>query len=110
MKDKNLPLDNTPGSLEELTIEENKIIEYLKKKKDLENSIDDSEIVNTKKTRRNTPSNNNKMDIVTDNNDMMDVVTNDNDNTVTGSGKKSKKARTKSKKGKKGKNSRKNKK
>jgi hypothetical protein len=76
----------------------------------LENSIDDSEVVNTKKTRRNTPSNNNKMNIVTDNNDMMDVVTNDNDNTVTGSGKKSKRARTKSKKGKKGKNSRKNKK
>jgi len=41
MKDKNLPLDNTPGSLEELTIETNKIIEYLEKKKDLENSIDD---------------------------------------------------------------------
>ena len=76
----------------------------------LENSIDDSELANTKKTRRNTPSNNNKMDIVTDNNDMMDVVTDDNDNTVTGSGKKSKKARTKSKKGKKGKNSRKNRK
>ena len=74
----------------------------------LENSADDSRVVNTKKTRRNTP-NNNKMDIVTDNNEnMMDVVTNDNGNTVTGSGKKSKKARTKSKKGKKGKNSRKN--
>ena len=41
MKDKNLPLDNTHGSLEELTIEANKIIEYLEKKKDLENSIDD---------------------------------------------------------------------
>ena len=41
MKDKNLPLDKTPGSLEELTIEANKIIEYLEKKKDLENSIDD---------------------------------------------------------------------
>ena len=39
MKDKNLPLDNTPGSLEELTIEANKIIEYLEKKKDLEKSI-----------------------------------------------------------------------
>ena len=33
MKDKNLPLDNIPGSLEELTIEANKIIEYLEKKK-----------------------------------------------------------------------------
>jgi len=41
MKDKNLPLDNTPSSLEELTIEANKIIEYLEKKKDLENSIDE---------------------------------------------------------------------
>ena len=41
MKDKNLPLDNTSGSLEELTIEANKIIEYLEKKKDLENYIDD---------------------------------------------------------------------
>ena len=41
MKDKNLPLDNTPESLEELTIEANKIIEYLEKKKNLENSIDD---------------------------------------------------------------------
>ena len=41
MKDKNLPLDNTSGSLEELTIEANKIIEYLEKKKDLEHSIDD---------------------------------------------------------------------
>ena len=41
MKDKNLPLDNNPGSLEELTIEAFKIIEYLEKKKDLENSIDD---------------------------------------------------------------------
>ena len=38
MKDKNLPLDNTPGSLEELTIEANKIIEYLEKKKNLKNS------------------------------------------------------------------------
>ena len=78
----------------------------------LENSIDDSEVVNTKKTRRNTPSNNNKIDIVTDDNDsMMDVVTDDNDNKmITGSGKKSKKVRTKSKKGKKGKNSRKNRK
>jgi len=69
----------------------------------LENSIDDSEVVNTKKPRRNTPSNNNKMDVVTD----------DNDNPVIGSGKKSKKARTKSKKGKNGKkskNSRKNRK
>lgn len=79
----------------------------------LENSIDDSEVVNTKKTRRNTPNNNNKMDIVTDNNDIMDVVTDDNDNPVIGSGKKSKKTRTKTKKGKNGKkskNSRKNRK
>ena len=41
MKDKNLPLDNTPGSLEELTIEANKIIEYLEKKKNLKNYIED---------------------------------------------------------------------
>jgi len=41
MKDKNLPHDNTQGSLEELTIEANKIIEYLENKKELENSIDD---------------------------------------------------------------------
>ena len=32
MKDKNLPLDNTPGSLEELTIEANKIIDITQKK------------------------------------------------------------------------------
>ena len=41
MKDKNLPHDNIQGSLEELTIEVNKIIEYLENKKELENSIDD---------------------------------------------------------------------
>ena len=77
----------------------------------LENSIDDSEVVNTKKTRRNTPSNNKKIDVVTDDNDMMDVVTDDNDNKmITGSGKQKKPRKTKSKKGKKGKNSRKNRK
>jgi len=32
MKDKNLPPDNIPGSLEELTKEANNIIEYLIKK------------------------------------------------------------------------------
>ena len=74
----------------------------------LENSIDDSEVVNTKKTRRNTPSIANKLDIVTDNN-MMDVVTDDN-KMITGSGKQKKPRKTKSKKGKKGKNSRKNRK
>ena len=41
MKDRNLPPDNNPGSLEELTIEVNKIIEYLENKKDLENSIEE---------------------------------------------------------------------
>ena len=41
MKDKNLPPHNSSGSLEELTIEANKMIEYLEKKKDLEHSIDD---------------------------------------------------------------------
>ena len=35
MKDKNLPPDNNPGSLEELTIEVNKIIEYLEKNVDI---------------------------------------------------------------------------
>jgi len=41
MKDKNLPPDNNSGSLEELTIEVNKIIEHLENKKDLENSIEE---------------------------------------------------------------------
>ena len=88
------------------TIAANNLFQSILGKRKLDNL--DVVDTNTKKPRRNTPSNNNKMDLVTDNNDMMDVVTNDNDNTVTGSGKKSKKARTKSKKGKKGKNSRKN--
>ena len=40
MKDKNLPLDNDTQSLEELTSEANKMLEYLEKEKDLQNSID----------------------------------------------------------------------
>jgi len=40
MKDKNLPLDNNPQSLEELTKEANNIIESLEAKKDLWNSTD----------------------------------------------------------------------
>ena len=40
MKDKNLPLDNNPKSLEELTKEANNIIESLESEKDLQNSID----------------------------------------------------------------------
>jgi len=40
MKDKNLPLDNNPQSLEELTKEANNIIESLEAKKDLRNSTD----------------------------------------------------------------------
>tara|TARA_B110000003_G_scaffold248336_1_gene259942 strand:+ start:312 stop:557 length:246 start_codon:yes stop_codon:yes gene_type:complete len=40
MKDKNLPLDNSPQSLEELTKEANKIIESLESERDLQNSID----------------------------------------------------------------------
>ena len=40
MKDKNLPPDNNPQSLEELTKKANNIIEYLEAKKDLNNSID----------------------------------------------------------------------
>ena len=40
MKDKNLPPDNNPQSLEELTIEANNIIESLEAEKNLQNSID----------------------------------------------------------------------
>ena len=40
MKDKNLPLDNSSSSLEELTDQANKIIDRLEKEKDLSNSIE----------------------------------------------------------------------
>ena len=40
MKDKNLPPDNNPQSLEELTKEANNIIESLEAEKDLQNSVD----------------------------------------------------------------------
>ena len=40
MNDKNLPLDNSTLSLEELTKEANNIIESLESEKDLQNSID----------------------------------------------------------------------
>ena len=40
MKDKNLPLDNSTLSLEELTKEANNIIESMEGQKDLQNSID----------------------------------------------------------------------
>ena len=40
MKDKNLPVDNSTQSLEELTKEANNIIESLEREKDLQNSID----------------------------------------------------------------------
>ena len=40
MKDKNLPLDNNPKSLEELTNEANNIIESLEAEKNLQNSVD----------------------------------------------------------------------
>ena len=40
MKDKNLPLDNSLQSLEELTNEANNIIESLEVEKDLQNSVD----------------------------------------------------------------------
>tara|TARA_B100000989_G_scaffold118042_1_gene86869 strand:+ start:455 stop:709 length:255 start_codon:yes stop_codon:yes gene_type:complete len=40
MKDKNLPNDYNSLSLEELTIEANKMIEELEKQKDLGNSLD----------------------------------------------------------------------
>jgi len=39
MKDKNLPLDNSTQSLDELTKEANNIIESLESEKDLQNSI-----------------------------------------------------------------------
>ena len=39
MKDKNLPLDNNPLSLEELTDQANKIVESLENEKDLSNSV-----------------------------------------------------------------------
>ena len=40
MKDKDLPLDNIPYSLEELTDQANKIIESLENEKDLSNSVE----------------------------------------------------------------------
>ena len=40
MKDKNIPNDYSPLSLEELTIKANKMIEDLENQKDLENSIE----------------------------------------------------------------------
>ena len=45
MKDKNLPLDNNPQSLEELTKEANNIIESLEVEKDLQNSIDSYQVL-----------------------------------------------------------------
>ena len=39
MKDKNLPNDYNSLSLEELTREANRVIEYLENQKDLENSV-----------------------------------------------------------------------
>ena len=40
MKDKDLPLDNDPQTLEELTDQANKILETLEKEKDLSNSAE----------------------------------------------------------------------
>jgi Na+/phosphate symporter len=40
MKDKNLPHDNNPQSLDELTKEANSIIEFLEAEENLQNSID----------------------------------------------------------------------
>jgi hypothetical protein len=40
MKDKNLPPDNNPYSLEDLTDQANKIIESLENEKDLNNSVE----------------------------------------------------------------------
>ena len=40
MKDKDLPLDNSPHLLEELTDQANKILDLLEKEKDLSNSVE----------------------------------------------------------------------
>ena len=40
MKDKNLPLDNSTQTLEELTKKANNIIESLEKEKELQNSVE----------------------------------------------------------------------
>ena len=40
MKDKDLPIDNNPHTLEKLTEKANKIIESLENEKDLDNSIE----------------------------------------------------------------------
>ena len=40
MKDKDLPIDNNPHSLEELTDQANRIIESLENEKDLNNSVE----------------------------------------------------------------------
>ncbi len=40
MKDKDLPIDNNPHTLEELTEKANKIIESLENEKDLDHSIE----------------------------------------------------------------------
>ena len=40
MKDKDLPIDNNPHTLEELTEKANRIIESLENEKDLDNSIE----------------------------------------------------------------------
>jgi exonuclease VII small subunit len=40
MKDKNLPPDNNPHSLEDLTDQANKIIESLENERDLNNSVE----------------------------------------------------------------------
>ena len=40
MKDKDLPIDNNPHSLEELTDRANRIIESLENEKDLSNSVE----------------------------------------------------------------------
>ena len=40
MKDKDLPIDNNPHSLKELTDQANEIIETLENEKDLDNSVE----------------------------------------------------------------------
>ena len=51
MKDKDLPLDNNPYSLEELTDQANKIIKSLENEKDLSNFVESyQELLKLKKT------------------------------------------------------------
>ena len=53
MKEKDLPLDNNPQSLEELTDQANKILDLLEKEKDLSNSVENyQELLNDKSLQK----------------------------------------------------------